>query len=191
MNLIAAVDERWGLGRQVSWLARVPQDLRRFKALTLGGTVVLGRKTRKPFPMPRLCRAGTTSFFPQIRILAATMQPLPVLCQPCCICWKNGRRSLCGPLAGPLFTASCCPTAAWPTLRTFLRICRPIASCLRWTASPSWRLLEKQQPFVHEDLHCCFALYENLGAAAYCLACGAALPKGGFRHVKAAVCCLF
>ena len=29
-------------------------------------------------------------------------------------------------------------------------------------ASPSWRLLEKQQPFVHEDLHCCFALYENL-----------------------------
>lgn len=50
MNLIVAVDENWAIGHQNNLLARISPDLKRFKALTLGHTVVLGRKTLETFP---------------------------------------------------------------------------------------------------------------------------------------------
>ncbi|MEO7252367.1 MAG: dihydrofolate reductase, partial [Arenimonas sp.] len=45
MSLIAAVDRRSAIGRdnQLPW--RLADDLKRFKALTLGKPVVMGRKT--------------------------------------------------------------------------------------------------------------------------------------------------
>lgn len=50
MNAIASVDENWGIGYQGELLARVSADLRRFKALTMGHPVILGRKTLATFP---------------------------------------------------------------------------------------------------------------------------------------------
>ncbi|HEX9208170.1 MAG TPA: dihydrofolate reductase [Steroidobacteraceae bacterium] len=45
VTLIVATDERGAIGRdgQLPW--RLPEDLRRFKALTLGKPVVMGRRT--------------------------------------------------------------------------------------------------------------------------------------------------
>ena len=50
MNLIAAVDENWGIGRDGDQLVYLPADLKRFQALTTGRTVILGRKTLATFP---------------------------------------------------------------------------------------------------------------------------------------------
>ena len=50
MNLIAAVDRNWALGFQNQLLVRIPADLKRFKALTTGHPVILGRKTLETFP---------------------------------------------------------------------------------------------------------------------------------------------
>lgn len=50
MNAIASVDEHWGIGCQGRLLARVSADLRRFKALTMGHSVILGRRTLDTFP---------------------------------------------------------------------------------------------------------------------------------------------
>lgn len=50
MIAIVAVDENWGIGNRGRLLAHVPADLRRFKALTMGHPVVLGRKTLATFP---------------------------------------------------------------------------------------------------------------------------------------------
>ena len=50
MNLIVAVDQNWAIGYQNKLLARVSADLKRFKALTMGHPVVLGRKTLETFP---------------------------------------------------------------------------------------------------------------------------------------------
>ncbi|MEP7303209.1 MAG: dihydrofolate reductase [Caldimonas sp.] len=43
--LVAAVSRDGGLGRAGALLVRIPDDLRRFKRLTLGAPVVMGRKT--------------------------------------------------------------------------------------------------------------------------------------------------
>lgn len=50
MNLIVAVDQNWGIGCRNHLLARIPADLKRFRALTSGHPVLLGRKTLETFP---------------------------------------------------------------------------------------------------------------------------------------------
>lgn len=50
MNAIVAVDENWGIGRGGDQLCYISADLKRFKALTTGHPVILGRKTLATFP---------------------------------------------------------------------------------------------------------------------------------------------
>lgn len=50
MNAIVAVDENWGIGRGGDQLCYISADLKRFKTLTTGHPVILGRKTLATFP---------------------------------------------------------------------------------------------------------------------------------------------
>lgn len=50
MNLIVAVDENWAIGKGGDQLAYISADLKRFKELTTGHPVILGRKTLATFP---------------------------------------------------------------------------------------------------------------------------------------------
>lgn len=50
MNLIVAVDQNWAIGKGGDQLVYLSEDLKRFKALTLGHPVILGRKTLATFP---------------------------------------------------------------------------------------------------------------------------------------------
>ena len=50
MNLIVAVDENWAIGKGGDQLVYISADLKRFKALTTGHPVILGRKTLATFP---------------------------------------------------------------------------------------------------------------------------------------------
>nr|WP_300169489.1 dihydrofolate reductase [uncultured Flavonifractor sp.] len=50
MNLIAAVDQNWAIGKNGDQLCYIPADLKRFQALTTGHAVILGRKTLATFP---------------------------------------------------------------------------------------------------------------------------------------------
>lgn len=50
MILLAAIDRKWAIGKNDSLLYRVPEDLRRFRQLTVGNLVICGRKTLESFP---------------------------------------------------------------------------------------------------------------------------------------------
>ena len=50
MNAIAAVDRNWAIGREGGLLFHLPTDMKHFRDLTVGGTVILGRKTLETFP---------------------------------------------------------------------------------------------------------------------------------------------
>ena len=50
MNLIVAVDENWAIGKGGDQLVYIGADLKRFKELTTGHPVILGRKTLATFP---------------------------------------------------------------------------------------------------------------------------------------------
>lgn len=50
MNAIVVADRRWAIGFRGGLLFSLPTDLRRFRSLTLDGTVLLGRRTLESFP---------------------------------------------------------------------------------------------------------------------------------------------
>lgn len=50
MKAIAAVDQNWAIGSQGKLLCPISADLKRFKAITTGHPVILGRKTLATFP---------------------------------------------------------------------------------------------------------------------------------------------
>lgn len=45
MILVMAVDAKWAIGYKSDMLTRIPEDLKHFKEMTMGGVLVMGRKT--------------------------------------------------------------------------------------------------------------------------------------------------
>jgi len=50
ISIIAAIDRRMGIGYQNKLLFWLPNDLKRFKTLTTGNTIIMGRKTFESLP---------------------------------------------------------------------------------------------------------------------------------------------
>lgn len=55
ISIIVAVSDDWGIGKDNELLWRISEDLKRFKRLTYGNTVIMGKKTweslpRRPLP---------------------------------------------------------------------------------------------------------------------------------------------
>ena len=50
MNIIVATASNWGIGRGNELLFRISPDLKRFKEMTMGKTVVMGHNTFKSLP---------------------------------------------------------------------------------------------------------------------------------------------
>ena len=50
MTAIVCVSRNWGIGRDGALLFHISADHRRFRAMTLGKTVLLGHKTLETFP---------------------------------------------------------------------------------------------------------------------------------------------
>lgn len=56
MNLIAAVDRNWAIGRNGKLLVSIPQDMAYFRQMTTGKVVIMGRKTLESFPKKKPLR---------------------------------------------------------------------------------------------------------------------------------------
>lgn len=55
IEAIVAVDENWGIGHNNELLVHIPEDMKFFKFVTTGNTIIIGRKTydslpKKPLP---------------------------------------------------------------------------------------------------------------------------------------------
>ena len=55
ISIVVAVSEDWGIGKDNKLLWRIPEDLKRFRSLTTGNCIIMGKKTweslpRKPLP---------------------------------------------------------------------------------------------------------------------------------------------
>ena len=56
ISIIAAIAENNAIGKNNKLLWRLPADMRRFKDLTTGHAVIMGRKTFESLPKGPLCR---------------------------------------------------------------------------------------------------------------------------------------
>ena len=70
ITIIAAINKNRGLGFENKLLYWLPNDLKRFKALTTGHTIIMGRKTFESLPKGKhsshfpkaLCPTAATSY---------------------------------------------------------------------------------------------------------------------------------
>jgi dihydrofolate reductase len=51
ISIIVAVSDDWGIGKDNELLWRISEDLKRFKRLTTGKTVIMGKKTWESLPI--------------------------------------------------------------------------------------------------------------------------------------------
>lgn len=51
ISIIVAVSDDWGIGKDNELLWRISEDLKRFKRLTYGNTVIMGKKTWESLPV--------------------------------------------------------------------------------------------------------------------------------------------
>ena len=51
ISIIVAVSDDWGIGKNNELLWRISEDLKRFKRLTLGKSVIMGKKTWESLPI--------------------------------------------------------------------------------------------------------------------------------------------
>lgn len=49
-KIIASADKNWGIGKDNRLLVQIPGDMKRFREMTMGHIIVMGRKTLESFP---------------------------------------------------------------------------------------------------------------------------------------------
>ena len=93
LSIIAAINQKRGIGYQNKLLYWLPNDLKRFKALTTGHTIIMGRTTRLNLFRKELSPTGET-WYSAVRNCtlkvrnASTHWPMP------CIPARKTKRSL-------------------------------------------------------------------------------------------------
>ena len=51
ISIIVAISEDWGIGKDNELLWHIPEDLKRFKRLTAGNAVIMGKRTWESLPL--------------------------------------------------------------------------------------------------------------------------------------------
>ncbi len=89
MEIIVAADEKWGIGKEGSLLRRISADMKRFRAMTTGNVLVMGRKTLESFPnakpLPNRVNVVLTanrSYAAEGVVLCHDLADLPVVLAP-------------------------------------------------------------------------------------------------------------
>lgn len=158
MKLIAAADLNWGIGLEGRLQVRIPEDLARFKALTMGHPVILGRKTLETFPGGRplpgrrnLILSGSPRFQPPgAEVYAAPEALLAAAPEDAFVIGGASVYKLLLPW---------CDTAYITRLETALP-----ADCYmpNLDADARWRLAWAEPPRVHEGLTFRYMTYERI-----------------------------
>ena len=115
MQLIAAVDKHWAIGKNGQMLAVIPADQKLFRQETIGKVVVMGRKTLESLPGGRPLESRTNIVLtrdPAFKVKGAvTVHSM-----------EEARR----------FTNSFCLTARKPTLRLLITSTTQIPTWSTW-----------------------------------------------------------
>lgn len=133
MDCIVNVTQNWGIGKDGDLLVSIPTDLRRFRALTTGKTVIYGRKTLLTFPHARpLPNRENWILSATPGLFRAGRSGVSVACGPAGSHAYPSGPIRCASSAVRASTARCCRGAAACCSR------RPAPTCLPTGFSPIW-----------------------------------------------------
>ena len=158
MNLIAAVDQNWAIGKDGDQLCYIPADLKRFQALTTGHAVILGRKTLATFPGGRplknrrnLILSRNAAFAPEGADVFADVDSLleAAPADAFVIGGESVYKALL-PYCDKAYITKI--DRAWPADSFFPDL----------DADPAWQVTEEWEPLEHEVLAFRYVTYERV-----------------------------
>ena len=158
MNVIVAVDQNWAIGKDGDQLVYLSEDLKRFKSLTTGHPVILGRKTLATFPGGRplkgrrnLILSRNTDFAPEGAEVFSGMEDLLKAAPP--DAFVIGGESVYKALLPYCDKAYITKIdRAWPADAFFPDL----------DADPAWQVTEEGEWQDHEGLAFCYVTYERV-----------------------------
>jgi dihydrofolate reductase len=152
--LIAAIDRNHAIGRDNELPWRLPDDLKRFKALTLGKPVLMGRKTAQSLgrALPGrlnlvLTRSGRVPF--------EGMQPLASLEDAQGLAMENGASELCVIGGGEIY-ALCLPFATRMHLTHVDTVVDGADAFFPRFDASRWRVITREPHGADERHRCAF-----------------------------------
>ena len=158
ITMLAAVDRRLAIGRGNALPWRLPDDLARFKALTLGKPVLMGRRTAeslgRALPKRRnlvLTRSGRVPF--------AGMDAVASLDQALALAAADGAAELCV-IRGGAVSALALPRASAMHLTPVDTVAEDPAAFFPRFATAAWREAGRQRPPAEAQPALAFALVD-------------------------------
>lgn len=158
MQLIVAVDQNWAIGREGDQLVYIPADLKRFKTLTTGHAVILGRRTLATFPGGRVLPARrnlvlsrNTDFHPEGAEVFLTLESLLEAAPASAFVIGGGSvyRALL-PLCQTAYVTKI--DAAFPADTWFPDL----------DADPAWEVEDQAPPLEHDGLNFSYVTYRRI-----------------------------
>ena len=165
MNLIVIADRRWGIGKDGRQPFFLKEDLRRFRELTLGGCVIMGRRTLEGLPGGRplsgrrnLVLSRTPGFVPEGAEVCRSPEQAAALDIPALA------RFLASSLAERIRTAPQVWRAMLPwCVQAYVTRVEEAFPADCWMVdldrAPEWRLAERSALIQEQGLHYRFARY--------------------------------
>lgn len=158
MTCIAAIDRRYGIGRKGALLAEIPADLKRFRTVTSGGIVVMGRKTYESLPVrplperENIVLTSSPARFPEVRCVRSAAELFPLV--------QGADREvfLCGGASVYATLLPCCGRALITEIDAELEadvFFPPIRSL------PEWEKVEESEPICSNGFTVRFCVYRN------------------------------
>ena len=157
MNLIVAVDRNWAIGKDGDQLVYIPADLKRFKALTTGHPVILGRKTLATFPGGRplkgrrnLILSRSPGFSPEgAEVFGDTETLLAAAPTDSFVIGGESVYRALLPFCDTAYVTRI--DAAWPADAFFPNL----------DGDPAWEIAEEEPPLDHEGLSFRYVTYRR------------------------------
>ena len=160
MNAIVCVDYNWAIGRQNRLLYRLSADLKRFKELTAGGRLLMGRNTFDSLPGPLPGRAHVVlsrdpEFAPPCARIVRSMEEAKVFIAHVPDIWLIGGAQMYEallPLCNEVYVTKVA-SAAYGADAFFPNI----------DAMPEWKCVEEGEWMQQDLLRFRFCRYEKVG----------------------------
>jgi dihydrofolate reductase len=157
MKLIVAVDRNWGIGHQNQLQVHIPADLARFKTLTSGHPVLLGRKTLDTFPGGRPLKGRRNLILSDIpndhvegaEIYSSLEDILAAAPEDTFVIGGETIYRLMLPYCDTAYITKL--NAALPADRWFPNL----------DTNPAWAVAEEEPPLEHEGLQFCYVTYKR------------------------------
>ena len=140
LRLLACIDADRGLGKNGHLLASVPEDMARFRQLTMGQVVIMGRGTMESLPGRQPLRGRVNIVLS--RTLPAEDAQGFLLCRSLAELWtllgklaRRIRAAYSGALAALMSMRNCCPMCVRPISPNSRHPMRQTVICRPWAQS--------------------------------------------------------